>query len=126
MLVENVMSEYDDETYTQIEVSLRDIGDDAADDIGELLEQMGLEDIFVENAHDERYPGGVLVRVCGVIPGERLTEFSVDRVGPVISAAVSHLGIHQLHSERLRYSAAGQEIEWRHPDDGTASVQDRE
>jgi hypothetical protein len=126
MLVENVMSEYDGETYTQIEVSFRNIDDGAADDIGELLEQMGLEGIFVEDAHDERYPDGVVVRVCGMIPDERLTEFSVDRVGLVISAAVSHLSIHQLHIERVRYSAAGQEIEWRHPEDGTATLQDRE
>jgi hypothetical protein len=126
MLVENVMSEYDDETYTQIEVSLRDIGDDVADDVGELLEQMGLNDIFVENAHDERYPDGVLVRVCGVIPDERLTEFSVDRVGPIISASVSHLGIYQLRIERVRYSTAGPEIEWRHPEDGTTTLPDRD
>jgi hypothetical protein len=126
MLVENVMSEYDDETHTQIEVSFRDIDDDAADDIGELLEQMGLKDIFVENAHDERYPDGVLVRMCGVIPDERLMEFSVDRVGPIISAAVSHLGIYQLHIERVRYSTAGQEIEWRHPNDGATTLPDRE
>ena len=125
MLVENVMSDYDDETYAQIEVSFRNIDDDAADDIGELLEQMGLEGIFAEDAHDERYPGGVVVRVRGMIPDERLTEFSVDRVGPVISAALSHLSIHQLHIERVRYSAAGQEIEWRHPEDGTTTLQDR-
>jgi uncharacterized protein (DUF111 family) len=126
MLVENVMSEYDDETYTQIEASFRDIDDDAADDIGELLEQMGLQDIFVENALDKRYPGGVVVRVCGLIPDERLMEFSVDRVGPIISASVSHLGIHQLHIERVRYSTAGPEIEWRHPEDGTTTLPDRD
>jgi hypothetical protein len=126
MLVENVMSEHDDEPYTQIEVSFRNIDDSAADDIGELLEQIGLEGIFVEDAHDERYPDDVVVRVCGMVPDERLAEFSVDRIGPIISAAVSHLGIHQLHIERVRYSAAGQEIEWRHPQDGTATLQDRE
>ena len=120
------MSEYDDEPYTQIEVSFGDIDDGAADDIGELLEQMGLEGIFVEDAHDERYTDGVVVRVCGMIPDVRLAETSVDRVGPIISAAVSHLSIHQLHIKRVRYSAAGQEIEWRHPEDGTATLQDRE
>jgi len=120
------MSEYDDEPYTQIEVSFGDIDDGAADDIGELLEQMGLEDILVEDAHDERYSGGVVVRVCGTIPDERLMEFSVNRVGPFISAAVSHLEIYQLHIERVRYSTAGREIEWRHPEDGSATLQDRE
>jgi hypothetical protein len=61
----------------------------------------GLEGIFVQDALDERYPCGVVVRVCGRIPDERLME---------------------LHIERVRYSTAGQEIEWRRPED----EQDRE